>query len=61
MTSLGFKKINIPECFLGRGILSGLSFEGQVGIPQRLCVYPAENADIDYRQIRPSLLLSDVF
>lgn len=61
MAFLGYDRINIAECFLPLGSLEGLSYRQNVGIPQRMCVYPANYTVLDYESIRPSLLLSDVF
>lgn len=61
MSSLGYEKINIPNCFISCGRLEGLKRDRDVGIPQRFCIYPAANRQINYADIKPSLLLSDVF
>ncbi len=59
--SLGYSKVNIPECFFNMLDLKGLSLEGAVGIPQRMCLYPFSIDSVEYKGIKPSLLLSDVF
>lgn len=61
MVDLNYKYINIPECFLPYGSTSGLTYMQDVGIRQRMCVYPANNSTVYYQTIKPSLLLSDVF
>lgn len=59
--SLGYSKVNIPECFFNMLDLKGLSLVGTVGIPQRMCVFPSNIDRVEYKEIKPSLLLSDVF
>lgn len=59
--SLGYSKVNIPECFFNMLDLKGLSLVGTVGIPQRMCVFPSNIDSVEYKGIKPSLLLSDVF
>lgn len=61
MSDLGYERINIAACFLSLCSLDGLIFKENIGIPQRMCVWPARYAKIDYESIKPSLLLSDVF
>ena len=59
--SLGYSKVNIPECFFNMLDLKGLSLLGTVGIPQRMCLFPSSIDRVEYKEIKPSLLLSDVF
>ena len=59
--SLGYSKVNIPECFFNMLDLKGLSLVGTVGIPQRMCLFPSSIDRVEYKEIKPSLLLSDVF
>jgi len=59
--SLGYSKVNIPECFFDMLDLKGLSLVGTVGIPQRMCLFPSSIDRVEYKEIKPSLLLSDVF
>jgi len=59
--SLGYSKVNIPECFFTMLDLKGLSLVGTVGIPQRMCLFPSSIDRVEYKEIKPSLLLSDVF
>jgi hypothetical protein len=59
--SLGYSKVNIPECFFDMLDLKGLSLVGTVGIPQRMCLFPSSIDSVEYKGIKPSLLLSDVF
>jgi len=61
MKRTAHKRINIPDCFLPYGKMDGLIRVGQVGIPQRFCAYPGESDKMKYSDIKPSLLLSDVF
>jgi len=58
---LGFSRVNVPGCYLDVCSLSGLQACGTVGIPQRMCLFPAEHPGCRYEEIKPSLLLSDVF
>jgi hypothetical protein len=59
--SLGYSKVNIPECFFDMLDLKGLSLVGTVGVPQRMCVFPFSLDRVEYKKIKPSLLLSDIF
>jgi len=61
MTGKGYAAINIPDSLLPQGEVEGLAYIKDVGIPQRFCAYPSEYARIAYEDIKPSLLLSDVF
>lgn len=61
MRELGYIRVNIPGCYLGVCELGVLTKQGAVGIPQRMCFYPPEHTHIRYEDIKPSLLLSDVF
>jgi len=61
LKQLGCNSVNVAECFLGLITLDGLAFNKKVGIPQRMCFYPAEYDECRYDRIRPSLLISDVF
>jgi len=61
LTTLGYEKVNIPQCFLGKGTIKGLGYVQTVGIPQRFCAYPEKTTLLDYNDIKPSLMLSDVF
>jgi hypothetical protein len=61
MKQLKYNSVNIAGCFSGLVSIKGLSLIGTVGIPQRMCFYPAEHKGCRYEEIRPSLLISDVF
>ncbi len=61
MSTLGYECINIPGCFLSLGSLKGLTYIANIGIPQRMCVYPGDYSELDYESIKASLLLSDIF
>ena len=58
---LRYQSINIAECFLSSGTLEGLTYRQNIGIQQRMCVYPEQIAGMNYQGIQPSILLSDVF
>ena len=57
----GFQSVNIPECYLGIISLENLQKEKEIGIVQKMCFYPFQVDNVSYDNIRPSLLLSDVF
>jgi len=61
MTRLKYDRVNIAGCFRSRVSLKNLILKGTVGIPQRMCFYPARKDQCVYEQIKPSLLISDVF
>ena len=61
LAALGYGKVNIPQCFLGKGTIKGLEYVQTVGIPQRFCAYPEQTTLLDYSDIKLSLMLSDVF
>lgn len=58
---LGFDSVNIPGCYIPACSLAGLVKRGTAGIPQRMCCFPVNYPACDYAEIKPSLLLSDVF
>ncbi len=58
---LGYRKVNIPECFFDVLSLDHLAFSATVGIPQKMCFWPAQFGGLQYREIKPSMLLSDIF
>lgn len=61
MRKIGYRKVNIAGCFAHQVSFKDLFLVGTVGITQRMCFYPFNHEKYRYEDIKPSLLLSDVF
>lgn len=61
MRKFEYQRANIPQCFSHYIFFKDLFFTKTIGIPQRMCFYPLLHKRCKYEEIKPSLLLSDVF